>query len=138
MTAQGLRGAGLESAATHVPDGAPEAILAHQILQAVAEAPPPALPHLVGALSHAQAIALARLARRTPEDSPPGEDRLLTMPQVAERLAVTEHQAREMGRRGELPVITVGNRFVRVRTKALDDWIRRQETGRIAHRKRGR
>jgi len=35
-----------------------------------------------------------------------------------------------MGRRSELPTVTVGDRFVRVRTGALEDWIRRRENGR--------
>jgi hypothetical protein len=46
---------------------------------------------------------------------------------VAKKLNVTEHQAREMGRRHELPTVIVGDRFVRVRAGALEDWIRRRE-----------
>ncbi len=41
-------------------------------------------------------------------------DRLLSMPEVARRLGITEHQAREMGRRRQLPVVHVGERHVRV------------------------
>jgi excisionase family DNA binding protein len=88
------------------------------------------LPAIVGVLAQAQALALARLAARTPEDPTPREDRLLTMPEVARRLGVTEHRAREMGRRGDLPTVTVGHRGVRVRASSLDEWIRRRETGR--------
>jgi excisionase family DNA binding protein len=68
----------------------------------------------------------------------PADDHLLTMPEVAERLGVTEHQAREMGRRQQLPVITVGDRFVRVRAGALEEWIRLRENGRTIRRGGGR
>jgi predicted DNA-binding transcriptional regulator AlpA len=108
------------------------------LVRAVAEAEPGELPELVGALAQAQAVALARLTTRTSEDGPPADDRLLTMPEVAKRLGVTEHQAREMGRRLELPVMTVGDRFVRVRAGALDDWIRHRESGRNIHGGGGR
>lgn len=56
-------------------------------------------------------------------------DRLLSMPEVAQRLGITVHQAREMGRRGELPVVRVGERHVRVSARALNEWIRRRENG---------
>lgn len=91
---------------------------------AIVEARADELPAIIAALEAARAKAWARLM--TPVASPPA-DHMLTMPQVAARLGVTEHQAREMGRRHELPVVTVGERFVRVRAQALDDWIRRRE-----------
>ena len=59
-------------------------------------------------------------------------DRLLTMPRAAERLGITEHQAREMGRRGELPVVHVGERHVRVSARALEEWIKRRAQARLA------
>lgn len=74
----------------------------------VADAPVASLPELVGALARAHALALARLLTPTPERQGPEVDALLTMPEVARRLAVTEYQAREMGRRGDLPTIAVG------------------------------
>jgi excisionase family DNA binding protein len=54
------------------------------------------------------------------------------MPETAKRLGITEHQAREMGRRGELPIVTVGERFVRVRAAALEGWILRRERGTLS------
>ena len=92
----------------------------------VREAALESLPQIVGALEIAKAAALARLINPPPLAAP-AEVHLLTMPEVATRLGITEHQAREMGRRGELPVTTVGERFVRVRSGALNDWIRRRE-----------
>lgn len=108
------------------------------LVRAVTEAEPAELPALVGAFAQAQAVALARLTTRTSEDRGPADDRLLTMPEVAERLGITEHQAREMGRRGELPTVPVGDRFVRVRPSALEDWIRRRENGRTIRHEGGR
>lgn len=89
------------------------------------------LPAIVGALAQAHAHALARLVNPAERQEDDGEDRLLTMPEVSERLGITEHQARELGRRGELPTIIVGERHVRVRRLALLEWIRRREAGRM-------
>ena len=58
------------------------------------------------------------------------------MPEAAERLGIKEHQAREMGRRHELPTIMVGERHVRVSARALEEWIRRRETGRTIRDRR--
>ncbi len=52
----------------------------------------------------------------------PADDRLLTLPEVATLLQVPEEHAREMGRRGELPILNVG-RYVRVRLSTLRQWI---------------
>ena len=111
------------------------------VFEALDEAIRTAAPEERPALALALAARLGALAagmtvpRRGPDA--PEANRLLTMPEVAERLAVTEHQAREMGRRSELPVITVGERFVRVRARSLEDWIRRRE-GATLSRARGR
>jgi excisionase family DNA binding protein len=85
----------------------------------------------MGALAQAHALAIARLVKLAERQEDAGEDRLLTMPEVSERLGITEHQARELGRRGELPTIIVGERHVRVRRLALEEWVRRRETGRM-------
>jgi excisionase family DNA binding protein len=96
------------------------------LLAAVEAADTQALPVIIGDLESAKAAAYARLATPVlPRE--PTKDRLLTMPEVAEQLGVNVHQAREMGRRGELPVTQVGERFVRVRSGALTDWIRQRE-----------
>ena len=97
----------------------------------VGSAAPGELPRLIGELEAAKAAAWARLASI---GSPKGEasDRLLSMPEVARRLGITEHQAREMGRRRELPVVHVGERHVRVSVHALEEWIRRQGNGSLS------
>lgn len=97
------------------------------------------LPQLIGALEAAKATALARLtspARRHDVAGDAEEARLLGMAEVAKRLGVTEHQARELGRRGELPTVTVGARGVRVSLRALEEWIAARERGSLRGGKR--
>jgi len=50
--------------------------------------------------------------------------KLLTIPQVAERLQVSPQRAYEMARAGLLPAVRLG-RQVRVSEEALEDWIRK-------------
>ncbi len=108
-----------------------------QLPAIAAEATADELPALIGALEAAKAVAWARLAataqargpRPVEASAPAATDRLLTMPEVAEQLGITEHQAREMGRRGKLPTVRVGERRVRVRASALAEWVRVREFG---------
>jgi excisionase family DNA binding protein len=92
----------------------------------VRAAAPDELPALIGQLAAAQAEALARLITPSRSNGNEGEDRLLTLPQVAEALGIPEEHARELGRRGELPVVHVG-RYVRVRAASLAKWIELRE-----------
>ena len=62
------------------------------------------------------------------------EDRLLDMAEVAKVLGVVEGAARDLGRRGELPVVNVG-RYVRVRASSLREWMAVRENGRLPHRR---
>jgi len=107
----------------------PTAEILTELEEAIRSAPVEDLPRLAGVLAEAQARLALRLA------APPtssgngqagGEDRLLTLPEVAEILGIPEEHAREMGRRGELVVIRVG-RYVRVRRAALSRWIELRE-----------
>lgn len=103
-----------------------------------AETAPEELPAFVGALAQAHAVALARLVVPAPEHRENSENRLLSMPEVAARLGIKEHQARELGRRRELPTVIVGERRVRVRAATLEEWIRCRETGRSITPRRSR
>ena len=94
----------------------------------VAQAAPEELPGLIGRLAEAQAKALARIVQ--PRAPQPTEDRLLTMGEAAKMLGVSEHRAREMGRRRELPVVQLGERQVRISAARLAEWVRRRENGR--------
>jgi excisionase family DNA binding protein len=100
--------------------------LVRELEQLLETATPENLPEVLGVLERARARAFERLVT-APASLP--EDPLLTIPEVAKRLSIKVSQARELGRRGELPTITVGERFVRVRQSSLDGWIRRREAG---------
>ena len=84
---------------------------------------PDRLPALIAQLEGAKALAWSRLA--APKEHVPSAERLVTMRETAERLGISESQAREMGRRGELPVVRVGERHVRVNSRAWEEWIQR-------------
>ncbi len=57
-------------------------------------------------------------------------DHLLTIEQVAQRINVSNGRAYELARRGDLPTIRKGRRYVRVEPAALEAWI-------AHHRKNG-
>jgi len=54
------------------------------------------------------------------------DPRLLTIREVAVRLGVAPAYAYELARRGDLPVVRVGRRYVRVSAATLAAWIERQ------------
>jgi excisionase family DNA binding protein len=99
----------------------------------VIDTPDVGLPELAGTLEEARACVAVRLASVMCrcEKAAAVSDRLLTMEEVAGILGVSEELAREMGRRGEIPTIPVGERFVRVRFAALMEWIRVREQGNV-------
>jgi excisionase family DNA binding protein len=106
---------------------------------AIASASEPAtVAALIGELARLQALAQARMSVLALPAAPANDEaRLLTMPEVAERLGITEDLARGMGRRGELPTVTVGERQVRVRTGALSRWVADRERGNLSRGRRG-
>jgi hypothetical protein len=61
-----------------------------------------------------------------PSGSGQAEDRLLDMREVAERLGIPEDRARDLGRRGELLVVTIG-KYKRVRLSALAAYVAAHE-----------
>jgi len=95
----------------------------------IAEATPGERPGLVVALSARLAALGAQLASSLDEERPQGfeDDSLLTLPEVARLLGESEHFARELGRRGELPLVRLGKRHLRVRPRALQEWIECRE-----------
>ena len=64
----------------------------------------------------------------TASGSRPG--RLLAAEEVAELLAVNTGFVYALVRRGELPAVRLGERYVRFREQTLERWIREQETSR--------
>jgi excisionase family DNA binding protein len=54
--------------------------------------------------------------------------RLFTADDVAEVLGVPRHFVYTLARRGDLPTVRVGERYVRFRVEALEQWIAEQES----------
>ena len=89
------------------------------------------IPAALGELEVLRARLLARLvapgsrqASRTKSEA--GEE-LLIMKEAARILGVPEPYIRELWRKGELPVVRVGPKYVRVRRSVLDAWIVQRE-----------
>jgi len=91
------------------------------------------LPQLAGLLEAARVKLALRLV--APAAAKPDDDRLVDMDEVARVLGVPVAHARELGRRGELPVVHVG-RYVRVRSGALVEWMALRENGRLPRARR--
>jgi excisionase family DNA binding protein len=64
------------------------------------------------------------IALHPPSPSP----RLLAAEDVAELLGVPRTFVYALARRGDLPAVRVGERYVRFRMEALEQWIAGQET----------
>ncbi len=95
-----------------------------------ADVPVEQIPAVIGQLAALQLRLVARWLAETdrqPSSATRGHEELLTMTAVAETLDVPVAYARELGRRGELPVIRVGRKYVRVRRSVLDAWIAQRE-----------
>ena len=64
----------------------------------------------------------------SPSRFPVSSRRLLTAGDVAQVLGVPRSMVYTLARRGELPTVWLGDRYVRFRTEAGDQWIARCET----------
>ena len=80
---------------------------------------------LLGALERVRVSAWSQVVKG--RQSLPSEDngQLLTLPQVAERLAVPETYAYELARKNRLPVIRLG-KYVRVSAREFEKWLAQQ------------
>jgi excisionase family DNA binding protein len=67
------------------------------------------------------------------EPSRPG--RLLAAEEVAELLGVNATFVYALARRGDLPAVRIGERYVRFRAQSLERWITEQETSRWSGRR---
>lgn len=92
---------------------------------------PAACLPLLGLLERLKALAWVKILghQGAPNQTADGheQDQLLTIPQVAERLAIPTGHAYELARRDVLPVVRVG-KYVRVSQASLTKWIGRQTT----------
>lgn len=73
---------------------------------------------------------------QTASDPLPRPRRLLEADDVAELLGVPRTFVYALARRGDLPVVRVGERYVRFRAEALEAWIAEQETSGYRPRRR--
>jgi excisionase family DNA binding protein len=78
-------------------------------------------------LAALQGLLLARVLASGRSDADAGDkavdDHLLTIPEAAKRLGVAPAFAYELARRGELPTVRVGVKYVRVSSAVLAEWI---------------
>jgi excisionase family DNA binding protein len=90
---------------------------------------PSAAGELLAQLAGLQSLLLSRLlVVEVQSSSPrPPDDRLLTIPEVAERLSVPPAYAYELARRGELPTVRVGRKYIRVPLSAFEKWLAVQQ-----------
>jgi excisionase family DNA binding protein len=86
-----------------------------------------AYPALVGELERLKLVAVGRLMAHSPAVNPGQERDLLTIPEVAKRLRISEYRAYELARHGILQSIRLG-RSVRVKSSAVGEYLMRQGT----------
>ncbi len=86
----------------------------------VLEVPLEGMPALLGELERIKVLLWIRLNNRTDDDSV-DDGRLLTAKQAAEYLKVPRAYVYELARRGELPSVRLGERYVRFTARALSE-----------------
>lgn len=92
----------------------------------VDEIPMEEIPGILVKLAGLQATLLARIITiflNGARQIQPDPDQLLTIAQVAELLGVPKAYAYELARRGELPKIRVGPKYIRVRLSEVKPWL---------------
>lgn len=90
---------------------------------------PSAAGELLARLAGLQSLLLSRLLAKDVQGSSPHiqVDRLLTVPEVADRLSVPTAYAYELARRGELPAVRVGKKYIRVPLLSFEKWLAVQQ-----------
>ena len=80
---------------------------------------------LLAKLVGAQTALLGRLLAGSGNGTHPGSapEPLLKIPDVAKRLDVPTAFAYELARRGEIPTVRIGKKYVRVSSAALEKWM---------------
>ena len=100
--------------------------LMNDLGKAIENVPPADCPTLIGALEQFKTLIWTRILTAGVADqrsmaSCEGK-RLLTIPQVAEQLAIPKARAYELARRGNLPIVRIG-KYIRIEASALATWI---------------
>lgn len=111
----------------HDPDPPSLAARLRDLRQAVAAAARDDVPAILGGLAELQALAQARLFA-APSTTPPHNDPLLTVPEVARRLALPVTRVYELCRQGRLPTVKIG-KYIRVRPEDLARWVGHRAEG---------
>jgi len=92
-----------------------------------ATVPAAEIPATIGRLEEYKAALYSRLATPAPATLAPAGG-LLTVEEVAERLAMTEARIYEMARTGELPSLLIG-RLRRFEPEAIAQWLATRRSG---------
>jgi excisionase family DNA binding protein len=98
------------------------------IEKTIAQAKVEDVPAFLGELERLKAILWSRMVAvswKSTSNHSPDATMLLTMPEVAKRLAIPEGRAYELARQGRLPAVRVG-KYVRVPLAKLEAWIGQQ------------
>ena len=98
--------------------------------QVIGEIPVEMLPAMMTKLSAMQGALAAKMFAdasviRKGTGAAVFTENLLTVPQVAKRLAIPACRAYELARQGRLPVVRIG-KYVRVDPRQLEAWIRQR------------
>lgn len=98
----------------------------------MAEVPPEAVPPLMAQCAALQSALAARLASVPPNGNgkaeAAGQDRLLTVPEVADLLRVPKGHVYELTRTGKMPAVRFG-RHIRVAPADLGEWLAQHKKG---------
>jgi excisionase family DNA binding protein len=86
---------------------------------------PESCTELLGVLERVRVSAWYQVVKGPQNLSDHASGQLLTLPQVAERLAVPETYAYELARQNRLPVVRLG-KYVRVPAEELERWLSQQ------------
>ncbi len=79
-------------------------------------------------------VVLAAATPAPPARVDPTGEQLLTLPEVAGLLKVPKSEAYALARRGVLPIVRVGPKYVRVRCVDLEEWLRTRREGGLVGR----
>ncbi len=95
----------------------------------IKEMSPSAVTGLLVWLTAFQTTLLSRILAEgaTADSGHQIETRMLTIPEVATRLSVPRAYAYELARRGELPIVRVGKKYIRVPQAAFEKWLTVQQ-----------
>ena len=96
--------------------------------EAIAQGKVMDVPGLLGELERLKAMLWSRVLTvscRAMSHQLPDTAMLLTLPQVAMRLAIPDGRAYELARQGQLPIVRVG-KYIRVSLAELETWVGQQ------------